>query len=338
MTQSGYDHRIEQLRRELNSVREHVGNLERGLARSLESLADATLKSAEAITEEVRRNTEVQALQEVAKQEAQLLAVEPIIVEQRNTIGDEVNRFDADQKRMVEKYDRLFRELQESFYRDIRRLGQKIFELVEEAYGAAIETRIKEPTLPDVEAGLIEVVEDRTSAIQAAYQGLGDAADEFVSRRTDFTRGFSQWLAPRKAGTEQPIDVAIPFWIVEVREGEQDQVAVVPRMRLAGDVTGMGSLPSPKSFASWGTGGEPVHAGRELADVLASAAAKVAVCYRLLLQGESGGKLDDAGTEEWRSRLRSTVSAAVRSSIVDDDAAEIVLEHVLHELPPVIRG
>ena len=73
---------------QVQELQAHVRQLEAGLRMAIENLANATRESANVITAEIRTNTEevvrnttVSARQEIAKQEASLMAVRPIIWE-----------------------------------------------------------------------------------------------------------------------------------------------------------------------------------------------------------------------------------------------------------------
>ena len=213
----GVEDQLRQIQRELTS-------LENSLGRGFQELARAT----DGVAEEVVRSTEMAGRQQIALQEAQLVALGPVLQNQRDILVQELERASTNMERVISKYDEMDEELRASFQLDIRRLATEIYDLVENDYQKGIEGRIGiaphevlSDLVTDVEVG-------RRTVIRRTFDSLAEVINSFTRRRATFYEGVAELLTSIPA--TQPTDINIPFWVVtlETETGEEETAVYGP--------------------------------------------------------------------------------------------------------------
>lgn len=325
----------------IQQLHSRINNLESGLRSAFNDLTDATNRSAEVITAEirtntveVRRNTEVSARQEIAKQEATLLAVEPIIDEQHASITTELKRFETDLYRIVDKYNMLYERLQKSFHKDIRILGAKIFELVEEVYQREIEARIIAPMLSDAGPGIEAVVNQRDAVLQQSYENLEYAKSEFIGQRTDFLHNLGDWVSETTNTTNSEQELFIPFLVIDLG-GAERKLAVVPptidgvKLRFSTHVVAAAS----SQLISRNPG---MTKDANLVSALQSAVGRIARVY--LADNPVVPTKSREVNDDFNDGLKKALEIEIQSLSIDPLAKEILAKKLLENLPAMIAG
>jgi hypothetical protein len=308
---------------------------------SIESLANATRESANVITAEIRTNTEevvrnttVSARQEIAKQEASLMAVRPIIWEQQRAIRDELSRFKLDLENVSKRYDSIFEKLVVAFHVDIRKLGEKIFDLVEDAYQKKIEARITEPMLPDAEPGIAAAITGRESVLENAYNQLESTSDGFITHRTVFSQNFEDWIADDLESDMEESDLSIPYLVVDL--GGADRKLAVSPPTTSGPSIRFSSKAQPAASSQLISRMSKVDDNTSLSDALQAAVGRIARVY--LADNPTVPSKSLMVDTQFESQLRNALESEIDAMNIDEISKDILKKNFSNNLPVMVAG
>lgn len=195
---------------------EVTARLDPELSRSLDRLAAKVEEGTRQTVQEIHRMAQSAAKTELSKQRAELKAIGPIIKQQDRQIDVQSQKTFSLIAEAWAKFDKIARQLWESYVRDVRRLGAHIFEILEVEYGRGMENRIRQADF-DVFTGITPRIYDNSSKDLASHldRAMG-AARNFVGMRQRFQAA----LKDCKLDTTVPrqSEFAVPVWLVEIEE------------------------------------------------------------------------------------------------------------------------
>lgn len=225
MTQSSVD----DLSNRLSSLESEVSRMQSDLANSIQRLVQVTEAGTNRIVAEVEKSTTMSGQTEIARQEAQLIAGGPILENQRQALEQELKRASDGMDRVISKYDEMHEELLASYTRDIRRLGEKIYELVEVDYDRSIQGNYdgRRPRGPFGQ--LMQFVDEvRSTTLQNAFENARSRVGSFLGMRDTFFGRIDDRLT--NIAVNGPTTVAIPFWLATVQspDGKETDMVIAP--------------------------------------------------------------------------------------------------------------
>jgi len=226
-----YSRRGDDLEDRVRYLETSIKSIVQEITRSFDSLQKTLEASAKATVKEIQRSAEVSGRIEIAKQIAQLNAITPIVEEQTNMLESEVKRGESYAERIVTKYDSIEGELDESYERDIRRLGAHIYDILENDYQKGIEDRYSRSSYDLASRAAIRIDIDRSESIFSHVKKAREEITKFAGKRLSFRESVANKLIEEKVPVEKK-GVAIPFWIIKIKDsnGEISNTIVGPSM------------------------------------------------------------------------------------------------------------
>ena len=225
MTQSNIDSVSDRLR----SLEREVSRMQSDLAQSIQNLVRVTEQGTRQIVAEVEKSTTMAGQTEIARQEAQLIAGGPILEQQREALEQELQRASDGMDRVISKYDDMHEELLASYTRDIRRLGEKIYDLVDVDYDRSIQGNYDDRRPRGLFGRLMKFVDEaRSTNLQKAFENARHWVGAFLDKRDSFFGQIDDRLT--NIAVNEPTTVAIPFWLATVQspDGKKTDMVVAP--------------------------------------------------------------------------------------------------------------
>ena len=219
----------------LDAVRKGLFAVQSGL----DLMRELIERTGERTIEEIQKGSELNGRMEVAKQMAALDVVSPSLANQAQGLEQQHENIDGRMERVGEKYDDMSDELEESYNRDIRRLGDYIYNIVENEYGLHVADSNAIPGFQIMAQTTKKNTEEREAILSERLALAAEAGRNYVESYDRLEQGMKAFGLDRTIPGIEEEQVAIPFWIVTVEnaEGKEETWVIPPSMVLSGGDT-----------------------------------------------------------------------------------------------------
>lgn len=203
--------------KDVDDVVTAIDNLGKKIVNMQNTIQNTMTRGTDATLEELRSSSRVNARVEIAKQIAEVTAIKPIVQEQIMNLNAEVERISERQDMIVGRYDAMEKELEDSYRRDIRRLGAHIYDILENDYQRGLESRYNRSGCGMLSEAVKLTDFKRNVNIHDHLDRAAIHIQKFVDRRQIFRQSLNSKLIKNK-GEFRYKEVAVPFWMIRVRK------------------------------------------------------------------------------------------------------------------------
>jgi uncharacterized protein YoxC len=213
----------------------HLESLNEGISGVHTGLSDVRDRIQVTI-DEMRKTATTNAQLEIAKQMANLEVVSPEVNELLEDLNRQSSRIDARMDRVMGKFSGIAEELDKSYDRDVRRLGDYIYDIVENEYAKIVASRSATPGFQIMVETAYDNSKDRTQLLAQALEQTEAAGNQLVDSMALSDRATNEWKLEPELPDLMDETVAIPFWTVTVETAEgKEETFIVPPSVLTGD-------------------------------------------------------------------------------------------------------
>ncbi|MDP6455322.1 MAG: hypothetical protein QF898_18710 [SAR202 cluster bacterium] len=189
--------------------------------------------------DEMRKSASTNAQLEVAKQMANLEVVAPEVGELLQDLERQSSRIDSRMGRVMEKFASIADELEKSYDRDVRRLGDYIYDIVENEYAKIVAARSAAPGFQIMVETTSDNSRERSQLLAEALAKTEAAGNELVESMALSERATNEWKLDPELPDLMDETVAIPFWTVTVENADgKEETWLVPPSVLTGQTDG----------------------------------------------------------------------------------------------------
>ena len=189
--------------------------------------------------DEMRKSASTNAQLEVAKQMANLEVVVPEVEELVKDLNKQSSRIDNRMARVMEKFSDIAEELDKSYDRDVRRLGDYIYDIVENEYAKIIAARSAAPGFQIMVETTSDNSRERSQLLAQALEKTEAAGNQLVESMALSERATNEWKLDPELPDLMDETVAVPFWTVTVENADgNEETWLVPPSILTGHTDG----------------------------------------------------------------------------------------------------
>lgn len=234
----------EDLHKPLKSINKTAARIREEVVKvkgELEKITDLIRKSTDRITDAIEENIQAQAELKLMEHVMDVRSVKPQIEAEHEQIEAERGELQDRLESIDERYQRKHGELDETARERIRDVGEHIFEIDEEQFGAGVEepfTTQVTTTWQALQAHNADVREERTSAIRETSGNVVQTIYDYIDRQERLIEDIDKHrLDEEKAPlpTDSETRLQVPYYAVEYEiDGVTEREIVVPS-RLTSD-------------------------------------------------------------------------------------------------------
>lgn len=209
------------IRNEIQRVRGEVAKVAEVLEEGFSTLRDA-----------IHENIQAQAEMELMKHMADVHKLGPQIEAETQQIETEKEELEARLEQINSRYETRHEELNKKAEQRIRDLGSHIFEIDEEEYGSAVESKFNRhvPTMwAELQEHTEEVCNERTQQLNKSFQDTTESIEAFINRRQELLDRIDDHRTDASVESDDAVQFHVPFYAVTVeRNGTVNTEIVVP--------------------------------------------------------------------------------------------------------------
>jgi len=186
----------------------------------------------ENIHDGIRANSYFAGKVELAKQLADLRSTSSVLALQKDALTNELDRIRGKKESIENKYDEQEKEIIKSYLRDIRRLGQHIYDILENDYGRAVEARFNVADFDTYESVCEKVNNGRKMAIKEKWQTPSDSLTNFISKRRNFRESLNKNMLQNTSNAKNPSNIRVKFCRVKILKTQKPSEVFVKPCKL----------------------------------------------------------------------------------------------------------
>ena len=224
---------------EANRLLEDLKQSTLGVQSSVQALGDLVDATSERTIAEIKRSAYLSGQMEVAKQKAELDAIDPDLANQNQDLEQQHTNTNNRMDRIGDKYGDIADELEDSYDRDIRRLGGYIYNIVENEYGSTVAQQNEAPGFQLMANTTRQNTDERETALGNQLELIHEAGRSYVDTYNQLERELRSHELARSVPAIQGEQVAVPFWVVTVEnaQGEEETWVIPPSSVIADEAT-----------------------------------------------------------------------------------------------------
>lgn len=211
-------HEMGRLGADLNSAGNRIGSAIEGAGKAVSGMITEGFIE---VQQELKATSFFAGKVELAKQLADLRATSALLLIQKGSLEHELNRIRKKKDGIVNKYSDQAKEIFNSYLRDIRRLGQHIYDIFENDFGRSVEERYLGMSLDNYAETCERVSGKRQETIEDAWQPSSGRLNDFIQQRRQFRNSINKNMLKLVAQIRKPLSVTIGFWRISDNRGEK---------------------------------------------------------------------------------------------------------------------